>query len=82
MSYFDETGMGDMSGFRPGSRIGDESVEVEGRLEHETAKAKLVEFTNGPKVWVPKSQIVSERENGETVIYVIKEWFAKKENLV
>jgi hypothetical protein len=82
MSYFDETGMGDMSGFRPGGRIGDEIVEVEGRVEHETPKAKLVEFTNGPKIWVPKSQIVTELPNGDTIIFHIKEWFAKKEKLV
>lgn len=77
MSYHDETGMG-----RPGFRAGDETVEIEGRLEHETQKAKLVEFTNGPKVWVPKSQIVKEEPSGELVIYTVKEWFAKKEKLV
>ncbi len=78
---FDERNM--KSSFRPGGRIGDELVELEGRVEHETNKAKLIEFTNGgaPK-WCPKSQIVQEMVIGDTTIFHVKEWWAKKEGLI
>jgi hypothetical protein len=63
----------------------DDWVELEGRVETQTKKAKLIEFTNGPKAWVPKSQIINELESGrepDVYIFHIKAWFARKESLV
>jgi hypothetical protein len=69
----------------PASRIGDESVEFEGRIEHETAKAYLIEPTAiGPEqCWLPKSQIIERRpsDNGN-FIFVVTEWIARKNGLV
>lgn len=73
-----------MPNFRAGGRIGDELVELEGRVETSTAKAKLIVFTNDErKIWVPKSQIKQEFDQGDgTFIFHIAEWFCKKENLI
>lgn len=68
-----------------GYRIGDETVEIECRVEHRTSKAVLIEPTCvGPaQVWVPKSQIVNEHDPDDEgkVILEITEWFARKEGL-
>jgi hypothetical protein len=69
----------------PASRIGDETVEFEGRIEHTTAKAYLIEPTAiGPQqFWLPKSQIVQQRPGDDgTVIFQVTEWIARKNGLV
>jgi len=63
----------------------DETVTIEGRIEHTTAKAYLVEPTFGPEqVWLPKSQIVSMSEPDEDGlrVFVISEWIANKNGLM
>lgn len=63
-----------------GYRIGDEVVEIEGRIEARTAKAVLIDPTTGPQNWCPKSQLVEQIETGEPGLYVfhVTEWIAKK----
>jgi hypothetical protein len=64
------------------ARPSDETYELEGTIEHTTAKARLIEFTNGRTVWVPKSCIVEEHDLGDGKFeFVIKQWFAEKEGL-
>lgn len=60
----------------------DESYELEGIVETQTAKAYLIEFTNGKKCWVPKSQceLLGDLEEGKGM-FRIKEWFVEKEKL-
>lgn len=62
------------------ARIGDEQSTFEGKIEHTTAKAYLVEATLGGKYWVPKSQIISMGEpdvdgNRE---FIVTTWWAEK----
>jgi hypothetical protein len=68
-----------------GYRAGDETYEFEGKVEHVTAKARLVVPTMGPaQVWVPKSQTVSMSEpdaDGNCVFTVTKWWYDKQEGL-
>lgn len=68
-----------------GYRIGDETVEIEARIETSTAKAHLIEPTMGPaQLWLPKSQIVKMDEphddDGNRII-VITKWIADKNGL-
>jgi hypothetical protein len=66
------------------ARPSDETYELEGTVEHTTAKARLIEFTNGRTVWVPKSCIVEEYPSdadSDVYVFVIKQWFAEKEGL-
>lgn len=71
--------------FRAGGRIGDELVELEGRVTVTTTKAMCIEFTNtGKEHWCPKSQIVERFEGAGTDgdVFHIKEWWCKKEGLI
>jgi len=68
-----------------GYREGDETVSFEGKIEHATAKAYLVEPTIGEKVWVPKSQCVSMSEpdgEGNRMFTVTEWWFGKQKGLL
>jgi hypothetical protein len=58
-------------------------VELEARIETQTAKAYLLEFTNtGEQCWVPKSQVYDRNQMGDGIwMFSISEWFVKKENL-
>lgn len=62
----------------------DRYIELEARIETQTAKAYLLEFTNtGTQVWVPKSQVYDYNETSPgRYLFAIKEWFVKKEGLV
>lgn len=63
----------------------DDVVTLEGKIEAETPKAFLVEFTAGPKVWIPKSQVREHvlRDREEMLYdFTITEWIAKKNDLV
>ncbi len=65
-------------------RAGDETYEFEARVEHESAKAYLVEPTIGEKIWIPKSQVVDVHapdENGLRV-FVVTEWIARQKGLI
>lgn len=66
-----------------GQNIGDESYVFEGEIEVTTNKAILVNLTNGDQLWIPKSQIIEQRETRHEKLYefVITEWFAKKNKL-
>lgn len=68
-----------------GFRAGDETVEVEARVETETAKAVLILPTSiGPdECWLPKSQIVKRDDlGGGLYLFTITEWIAKKNGLI
>jgi len=58
--------------------MNDDVVTLEGRKEAETPKAILIEFTNGPTMWCPRSCIVEMVEKDDTVIFTIKEWWCRK----
>lgn len=65
-------------------RIGDPTVEIEGRIEVTTAKAHLIEPTMGrlKEVWVPKSQIVGMTEpdeDGNRTFTVTQWWYERSE---
>lgn len=63
----------------------DKLYEFEGRIEAQTAKAYLIEFTNnGEEMWVPKSQIRGEPEatTPGRYMFTLTEWIAKKNGLV
>lgn len=66
-----------------GYRSGDETVEFEGKVQHTTAKAWLVEMTLGGEVWVPKSQCVdkSDPDMDGNSIFVVTGWWAGKNGL-
>jgi hypothetical protein len=62
----------------------DESYELEGEIENQTAKAWLINFTNVDKqVWVPKSQaeMLDLNESTGKCTIRVRGWFAEKENL-
>lgn len=63
-----------------GYRNGDETAEIEGRIEHTTAKAYLVFPTMGPEqVWLPKSQVVEMEPVGKELHrFVVTAWWANK----
>lgn len=67
-----------------GYRVGDETVEVEAKIEHATSKAVLIEPTLGDKCWIPRSQIIqqSEPDGDGNVILIVKMWIAEKNGLV
>jgi hypothetical protein len=59
-------------------------VEFEGKVEHTTAKARLVKPTMGPEeVWVPKSQTfaMSPPDEYGNVLFTVTEWWASKNGL-
>ena len=63
----------------------DDWVELEGVVEHRSAKAMLFNGVNmdGP-VWIPLSQmeiVESSSRPGALTTIKVKGWFAKKENL-
>lgn len=63
---------------------GNEPVVV-GDVEvlHETEAAILVAL-DGEEIWIPKSVIHDDSEvweEGDTGVFVVKEWFANKEGL-
>lgn len=63
----------------------DNTITLEGKIEAETAKAILIEFTAGPKVWIPKSQLRDRtlRDPQEKLWdFEITEWIAKKNELI
>ena len=65
-------------------RPGDETMEVEARIETRTARAYLIEPTMGTKdqVWLPKSQVVGVTEpdeNGTSIFTVTRWWYDKAE---
>ena len=66
-------------------RAGDETVVIEGVVEHTTAKAYLVEPTlGGGQFWLPKSQVINKTEpdvDGNCV-FTITEWIAKQNGLI
>lgn len=66
-----------------GFKSGDELVTIEGRIETTTAKAVLIDLTNGEQVWMPKSQIHSQTKISDDGLheFEITEWIAKKNNL-
>ena len=62
--------------------IGDETYEWEGRIEFQTAKARLVQSTIGAKVWVPKGQTfdlirIGTDDDGPFLFHT-SEWWTKK----
>ena len=60
-----------------------DTVELEGRIEHATEKAYLVDFVDGDKpIWLPKSLVsyISEEPEGLSAFEVPK-WWAKKTDL-
>jgi hypothetical protein len=67
-----------------GIRIGDETVEVEGKIEHRTAKAVLFEPTIGEKCWIPLSQIslITEPDLEGNVVIQMTAWIAGKNGLI
>mgnify|MGYP001083449263 CR=1 FL=1 len=69
-----------MAGFR---RRDEDTVVIEGKVQHTTAKAWLVELTLGGEVWLPKSQVVnkSDPDFDGNCEFEITEWIAKQNNL-
>jgi len=64
---------------------GDESVEVtfERELkERASEKARLFLSDRGEWVWIPKSQILDEDTDRDTVILTLPEWLAVSKGLV
>lgn len=66
----------------------DEPVTFEGRVEHQTAKAYLVEPTliklaGDGTCWVPKSQIKSMTPSGDENVYefTVSAWWAGKNGM-
>lgn len=68
-----------------GWRSGGQAVTFEGRIEHATSKAYLVEPTMGEQCWIPKSQtlwvsnIVDDSGNRW---FTVSEWIARKNGLI
>lgn len=61
-----------------------ETVTIDGTIEHETGKAILLDVGADDPVWIPKSQIVdmeSNRADG-TVSVEIPEWLALDKGLI
>lgn len=64
-----------------GYNSGDEQVEFEARIEHSTAKAKLLVPTMGPEqCWCPNSVIdwMSEPDEYGNRTFRVRSWWAKK----
>ena len=66
-------------------REGDPTVEIEGRIEHSTEKAHLIEPTTGKlkQVWLPKSQIaeMGEPNENEIRIFLVTKWWYEKSGI-
>jgi hypothetical protein len=64
-------------------RNDDETIEVEGHIEVQTAKAVLFFPTIGEKCWIPKSQIVSmsEPDTEGNLMIEMTQWIARKNGL-
>lgn len=63
---------------------GDETVEFEARIEHATAKARLLIPTMGPEqCWCPNSVVVymSEEDGDGNRIFRVQRWWAKREGV-
>lgn len=61
----------------------DDTVELEGILEHETEKAYLVDFGLADKVWMPKSQVRDVQQgSGRTTAFTVTEWIANEKGLI
>lgn len=61
----------------------EEDFQFEGRVEHSTGKAILVDPTVGTQVWVPRSQITSQEsvsDDGVFVFRVTAWWYHKNED--
>lgn len=56
----------------------DKGVTIEGRIEHETQKAYLVNWTNGGQTWLPKSCILESDINGNLITTTVKTWWARR----
>jgi len=54
-----------------------ETYTFEGKIEHTTAKAYLVEFTLGGKYWLPKSQVetMGDPDIDGNREFVVSEWW-------
>ena len=69
-----------------GYRKGDETVELEARIEKETAKAYLLVPTSmGPdECWIPKSQVVemSPPDAKGNILFTLTEWIAQKNGII
>lgn len=66
-----------MAGYQ---RRDEKEFTFEGKVEHTSEKAYLVEFTLGGRYWVPKSQVLRMEEpdidgNRE---FIVKEWWWNK----
>lgn len=66
-------------------RAGDPTVEVEAKVETQTAKAYLIEPTMGMinQVWLPKSQVVGATEPNEegTRVFTVTQWWYDKSEI-
>lgn len=62
----------------------DEAVVIDARVEHTTAKARLIELeTDGRQIWLPKSQTLymGEADMDGNREFHITEWIAKQNGL-
>jgi hypothetical protein len=67
------------------STTGNEMLEFEGKVEHTTAKAWLVEDNmSGVKAWLPKSvgTMMGEADPDGNIIFQAPEWWMKKQGFV
>lgn len=64
-------------------RLGDEVICFEGRIEHATAKARLIDMTLGGQVWLPISQTIamSEPDIDGNREFQVTAWWAGKNGL-
>ena len=61
-----------------------EIIDIQVILKHETPQAVLVEYDEDkPAVWLPKSQIEIERDEGEkTHTVTLPQWLAEEKGMV
>jgi hypothetical protein len=67
------------------SLTGREELQFEGKVEHTTAKAWLVEDNmSGAKAWLPKSvgRMEGDADPDGNIIFVAPEWWMKKNGFV
>ena len=62
----------------------EKTVEIECRLETQTAKAYLIIPTNtDTETWLPRSQVYDRQEIGDGKwLFFISEWIARKNGLI
>lgn len=62
-------------------REGDKTHDFEGKIEHATEKAYLVNPATGGEVWVPRSQIakMTEPDGDGNILFTVTDWWYSRQ---